>query len=177
MQNDPISPNALAQQRPDQVRSALPRLAAAIDDPQWWTHLRAAAVNRAQDGNLDAAQRVEWSKVAGEAGRRSADLAGSPEDGQYPLRALLISQLGPDPGDPWLDPAALAAEVLAVLTLTPAEARAQADDGYRAPVERIRVLRVHKNLLGPLAVIAPLLADTDDAALVAEWLSVRPLLP
>ncbi|WP_412742819.1 hypothetical protein [Krasilnikovia sp. MM14-A1004] len=96
---------------------------------------------------------------------------------EFNLRSLLIRQLGSVPDDENWDPGALGRDVLAALTLTPAQAAEMAQRWRTLPIEQIRLLRRHKILLTPLAQLADQLPAGPDAERIRTWLSVQPTLP
>jgi hypothetical protein len=96
---------------------------------------------------------------------------------EFHLRALLITELGQHSADPWLDPTTLIGDVLATLTLTPAQARKPIEDWRSEPIGVIRQLRVHKNLLAPLTLVASHMPAARMPSELLEWLSLRPQLP
>jgi hypothetical protein len=93
------------------------------------------------------------------------------------MRALLINELGPLPGDETWDPAALVRSVLATTTLHPQTAGELAHRWTALPPEDILLLRRHKNLLGALATVIDQVPDGSDRDIARAWLAVRPSLP
>jgi hypothetical protein len=93
------------------------------------------------------------------------------------IRALLINELGPIPGDtPW-DPTALTQRVLATTTLRPERAADLAREWKTLPYQEILRLRRHKNLLSPLTTIIDQLPDGKDRDHIRAWYVVLPNLP
>lgn len=123
---------------------------------------------------------LEWAEVADrlythwgstrdasamESGRRSAMF----------LRAWMIRQFGPVPGDPVLDLQALARLFEDGLSLSIAEACALAGDWQALGVESIIALRRIKDRLKPFELL-----DSDlmkEIPRVRDWLAIRHLLP
>jgi hypothetical protein len=96
---------------------------------------------------------------------------------RFHIRALLIRQLGQVDGSATWNADALAHDVLATLTLSPSQAREQSRQWRSLPIDRIRTLRNHKNLLAALGSLADLLRRSPDADLAREWLALRHNLP
>lgn len=93
------------------------------------------------------------------------------------MRAYVILNLGPVPDEEIWQPATLARDVLNTLTMQPEQAQQLAEQWRTLPLDQTRLLRDHKNLLGPLVGVVDLLPDGDLSARVHAWLTVRPKLP
>ncbi|MEV7356985.1 hypothetical protein [Kitasatospora sp. NPDC091276] len=135
---------------------------------------------RSEDG-AGPAERRQWAKLSL---RVNARLHGDGSWGQarmaqndFMLRAWIIDRLGPDAQDPDWDPDVLAADTLAELSLSPAEAGALGARWRALPAEQIGELRRLKNLTGHLDLIIGHLRPGRSRDELQEWLAVRPLLP
>lgn len=147
----------------------------------WWLGTRWIAQLHVYDRTLTAEARREWAEVALSLTDRAERYAGydrwsASADG-FNLRSLVIRDLGSVPGDENWDRAALVRSILAAMTLTPARAAQLAVRWQSLPVEQIRLLRRHKNLLAPLVPLVDQLPAGPDAERVHAWLLVLPHLP
>lgn len=141
--------------------------------------LRVLAGSRMQDERLPRGVRVRWGRVALAAVDRCAEAEDTPgllraADLAY-VRCYLIQRLGQGHAE---DPAALCAELLALIDLTPDEAAAEGPAWRELPLPRIAHLRRVKNLTGWLARLRPHLAPGDPLGEAMDaWTAVRPRLP
>lgn len=92
------------------------------------------------------------------------------------LRTWVIDQLGPD-DDPNWSPETLAADTIAALALSPAEARALADHWRDLGVEQIGELRRHKNLTAHLDRLVNHLEPGPARNQLLAWAETRQHLP
>ncbi|MEU7552535.1 hypothetical protein AB0B01_09260 [Streptomyces sp. NPDC044571] len=138
--------------------------------------LRALAVNGMHDEDLPEAVRLRWGRVALAAiGRVEYPDALARAAGLASVRGYMIRQFGPGRGG---DPAELCRELLALLGLTPEQARAQARDWRVLPRGGAWRLRRIKGLLPWMTLVRPHLAADDPLrADVDAWLAVGPALP
>jgi hypothetical protein len=95
----------------------------------------------------------------------------------FRMRALLIRQLGQVDSSTTWNADALMHDVLAVLTLSPGQAREQAGHWRSLPKDQILTLRHHNSVLAPLESVADLLRPSPEADLAREWLALRLDLP
>lgn len=110
---------------------------------------RAAQVHAYRPDESGPDERRRWAKLASAVdvqlpGDNSWDLDRRAQLG-FSLRLWIIEQLGPD-GDPHWDPAVLAADTLAMLTLDADQAIAMARNRRDLPREQIRDLHRHRDL-------------------------------
>ena len=147
----------------------------------WWLRTRWIAQLHAYDRTLTAEVRREWADVALSLTDHAERFAGydrwSATADACNLRSLLIGEIGSVPGDATWDQAALVRSVLAAVTLMPAQAGELAARWQTLPIEQIRLLRRHKNLLAPLAPLVDQLPAGPDADRARAWLAVLPNLP
>ncbi|MEV7724615.1 hypothetical protein AB0P15_07775 [Streptomyces sp. NPDC087917] len=141
--------------------------------------LRALARARMLDQEPAHEVRVRWARVAFAATYRRAEAEGTGELERAPdlawVRCYLIGELGQAHTE---DPAALCAELLALIDLTPAEAAAQGAVWRELPLPRILHLRRVKNLVRRLEDVRRHLAPDDPlVGAVDAWAAVRRLLP
>lgn len=132
-----------------------------------------------QDDSLPREVRVRWGRVALAAIDRCADVEATHDldraiDVAY-VRCYLIQRLGQEHAE---DPAALCAELLGLIDLTPQEAAAQGPSWRELPVPRIRELRRVKRVAYWLSCLRPHLAADDPLTeAVDAWTAVRDRLP
>jgi hypothetical protein len=150
-------------------------------DINWWLQVRWTPQRHAYDTALVGETRRDWADVfllfvdcmahftTYDRWKAAAD--------RFNMRALLIRQLGQVDGCTTWNADALAYDVLAMLTLSPSQAREQTRQWRSLPTDRIRTLRHHRNVLAPLESVADLLRRSPDADLAREWLALRPDLP
>ncbi|GAB1689265.1 hypothetical protein [Krasilnikovia sp. M28-CT-15] len=154
---------------------------AAPRSVNWWIGIRQRLQHRVYDRDLPADLRREWGEVVLLLMDCAVRIAGgdpwSTAVGKFHLRGLLIRELGPVPGDTTWDQIALTREVLATTTLDVDHAREMAGHWRTLPTEEIRVLRQHKSLFAPLALLADQLPEGDYSEQVNAWLVVQPTLP
>jgi hypothetical protein len=147
----------------------------------WWLGARWVAQHHVYDRTLTAEARRGWADVALLLTQNAERFAGyerwSAATDEVNVRSLLIHELGPVPGDDKWDPAVLARDVLAIVTLAPQEAHELAAQWRALPREQVLLLRRHKNLLAPLVSVVDQLPAGPDAEHVQRWLEVRPNLP
>jgi hypothetical protein len=131
-----------------------------------WLRVRIMPQRRAYDRTLPAGTRREWAMVflsLVEGSERFADLdRWTAATDVAHMRALLINEFGPLPGDETWDPAALVRSALATTTLHPRAAGELAHRWTALPREDILLLRRHKNLLGALATVIDQVPDGSD---------------
>jgi len=161
-------------------------------DINWWLGARWPPQMRAYDTKLAAAARHEYAEVfllfvdcmerftTYDRWRAATD--------RFNMRALLIRQLGQVDRSAIWNADALMHDVLAMLTLSPSEAREQAEQLRSlikartvpmldsAAMDRIRLLLNHNDVLKPLASVAHLLRSSPDTDRAREWLAL-PLNP
>jgi hypothetical protein len=156
----------------------------------WWLWARWPIQMRAYDTDLAAAARREYADLfllLVDCMERftTYDRWDAASD-RFNMRALLIRQLGQVDGSATWNADALMRDVLAMLTLSPSQAREQADQLrslLKAPkagptldsatADRILILLNHKRVLNPLASVAHLLSSSPDADLARQWLATR----
>ncbi|UQX01942.1 hypothetical protein [Streptomyces sp. RerS4] len=177
---------------PGQVLTSVPAAAHTLGELEAWLAagpplrdeprpqaLRVLAVARMQDDRLPREVRVRWARVALAATRRRAAAEGASALETGPdlafVRCYLIRELGAGAAG---EPAALCAELLALLDLTPAEAAERGRIWRELPPARILHLRRLKGVARWLVPLRPLLAVDDPLTeAVDAWLAVRALLP
>jgi len=135
--------------------------------------IRVLAVGRAYRTDDSPDNRRRWARLSLLANAR---LPGDRSSDEFILRAWVIENLGPT-SDPLWDPPSLAADILASLTLDPAEAGAMAAHWRDLPIDRIRELRRHKSRIGPAATLPAVLPPGPVRDRLQIWLDLRPLLP
>ena len=150
-------------------------------DVNWWAYVLVTPQRHAYDTALADEARREWAEVflllVGCMERFTARDRWSAAADRFRMRANLIRQLGQVDGSATWNADALTHDVLAMLTLSPSQAREQAGQWRSLPIDQIRTLRHHKNVLRPLTLVADLLGPTQEAALAREWLTLYPDLP
>lgn len=150
-------------------------------DINWWLQARSTPQQRAYYARLADDARHEWADLfllLVDCVQRftTYDPLAAAAD-RFHMRALLIRQLGQVEGSTTWNADALTYDVLAVLTLSPTQAREQARQWRSLPIERIRTLRNHKNVLAPLEYVVELISASPGTDLACEWLGLRPDLP
>jgi hypothetical protein len=153
----------------------------APTDLNWWLRARIAPQRRAYNRTSPPDVRRDWALVFLSLVDSSETFANlnhwTAATDAATIRALLINELGPIPGDtPW-DPAALTQRVLATTTLRPEAAADLAREWKTLPRQEILLLRRHKNLLTPLTTIIDQLPHGRDRDHVEDWYAVLPNLP
>ncbi|MEU8379374.1 hypothetical protein [Streptosporangium sp. NPDC048865] len=132
----------------------------------------------AQDSGQGETRRI-WARVAFAAldGAEQAGLsAWDANMSRFNLRALLITDF--DPGDdPLWDPDRLALDVLEALPLSLEQAADWAEDWRVRPRDEILALRICKNLLASMELIADRLAEGPVKTQIDRWIDLRPRLP
>jgi hypothetical protein len=150
-------------------------------DVNWWLDVRWTPQQHAYDTALAGDVRRDWADVFllfVDCMERftTYDRWNAAAD-RFHMRALLIRQLGQVDGSTTWNADALTHDVLAMLTLSPTRARQQVHQWRSPPIDQIRTLRHHKNVLAPLESVADLVHRSPHADLVREWLALRPDLP
>jgi hypothetical protein len=155
--------------------------ASAPTEINWWLGVRIMPQSRVYDRTLPPDIRREWAMVfllLVEGSERFAGLdRWAAATDAASMRALLINELGPLPGDETWDSAALVRSVLVTTTLHPQTANELARRWRALPREDILLLRRHKNLLATLAMVFDQVPDGSDRDIARAWLAVRPSLP
>ncbi|MFG1818797.1 hypothetical protein ACGFIF_33885 [Kribbella sp. NPDC049174] len=155
--------------------------ASAPTEINWWLRVRIMPQSRVYNRTLPADVRREWAMVfllLVEGSERFADLdRWEAATDAANMRALLINELGPLPGDETWDPAALVRSVLATTTLHPQAASEMARRWRALPREETLLLRRHKNLLAPLTMVIDQAPAGSDRDIARAWLAVRASLP
>lgn len=155
--------------------------ASAPAETNWWLRVRIMPQSRAYNRRLAADVRREWAMVfllLVEGSERFAGLdRWEAATDAASMRALLINELGPLPGDETWDPAALVRSVLATTTLHPQAASELARRWRALPREEMLLLRRHKNLLAPLTMVIDRVPAGSDRDVARAWLAVRASLP
>ncbi|MDO0909348.1 hypothetical protein QQM39_00220 [Streptomyces sp. DT2A-34] len=116
--------------------------------------VRVVALGHAYRADQPREARQQWAKLSLRANQRLPcdglwDRARTARQ-NFMLRMWMIDHLGPENEDEDWSPETLAADTVAALSLTPAEARALADHWRDLAVEQIGELRRHKNLTAHL---------------------------
>lgn len=150
-------------------------------DVDWWAYLYVTSQGNAYDTALADEARREWAEVyllvVDCMERFTARDRWTLASERFTMRAYLIQHLGQVDGSATWNADALAHDVLAMLTLSPTQAREQAAQWRSQPIDQLRTLGHHKNVLAPLMLVADLLGTTAEAGPVREWLALRPDLP
>ncbi|GAB1641437.1 hypothetical protein KRMM14A1259_18600 [Krasilnikovia sp. MM14-A1259] len=147
----------------------------------WWLRARVMPQHRAYDENLTPEVRRNWGAVVLSLTECAERFAGydrwevAADD--FNLRGLLIRKLGSVPDDENWELGALVRSVLAIVTLTPGQASEMAEHWRTLPTDQIHLLRRHKIVLTPLALLADQVLAGPEAEDVRAWLSIRPSLP
>jgi hypothetical protein len=147
----------------------------------WWLGLRWRAQHLLYDPSLPAGVRLEWAATVLEVTRCMERFAGydhwSAVIDEVHLRCYVISRLGANPHVEASDLAALVRVAASAIDLTPDLARELSSRWRDLPREQILMLRRHKNLLAPLALVADQLPDGPEADRIRALLPVEPDLP
>ncbi|MFF3427789.1 hypothetical protein [Streptomyces sp. NPDC002602] len=143
--------------------------------------VRVVAQSHAYRADEPHEARKQWAKLSLHANQRLHgdglwDRARGAQR-NFMLRMWMIDQLGPDGEDHDWSPATLAADTVAALALTPAEARALADHWRNLAVEQIGELRRHKNLTAHLDRLVIHLQPSPVRDQLLAWTETRPHLP
>jgi hypothetical protein len=150
-------------------------------DVKWWSYAYVTSQGNAYDAALADEARREWAAVflliVDCMERFAARDRWAAAAERFNMRAYLIHHLGQVDGSATWNADTLAHDILAMLTLSPRQAREQAEQWPSLPIDQIRALRHHKNVLAPLTLVAHLLGPTAEAGLAREWLALRPQLP
>ena len=143
-----------------------------------WLSMRVIAQTRAYDVANPIDVRRDWAAVSIKLTECAARFAGYGSWNEAidicNMRAFMIRNLSPVPVS---EVDALIAFALARLTLRPSAAKALADRWQTLPVDRILLLRRHKNLIAPLVHLADQLPDTADADIARSWINIHRHLP
>ena len=148
----------------------------------WWWRVRWMAQQHAHNGRLPTQQRRDWAKTmlaASECEQRFGKQRQWHSEAldRFHMRVYVIVNLSSVPDEEIWQPATLARDVLNTLTMQPEQAQQLAEQWRTLPLDQIRLLRDHKNLLGCLVPVVGLLPDGDLSVRVHAWLTVRPKLP
>jgi hypothetical protein len=143
--------------------------------------VRVVAQGHAYRSDESRSARQQWAKLSLQAnqrrhGDRLWDRARATQQ-NFMLRMWVIDQLGPDDEDPDWSPETLAADTIAALALTAAEARALADRWRDLAVGQIGELRRHKNLTAHLDRLVNHLQPSPARDQLLAWAETRRHLP
>ncbi len=143
--------------------------------------VRVVAQSHAYRADEPHEARQQWAKLSLQANQRLHgdgpwDRARAAQQ-NFMLRMWMIEQLGPDDEDHDWSPETLAADTIAALALTPAEARALADHWRGLAVEQIGELRRHKNLTAHLDRLVNHLQPSPVRDQLLAWTVTRQHLP
>jgi len=143
--------------------------------------VRTMTVLHAQDDRLDPEDRKRWAKLSLQVNTRMHG------DGlwertrmvtqNFRLRTHIIDSLGPDPQDTDWNPDLVAREILAALTLTPAQARELSDHWQTRSKDQIGELRRLKSTIAPLQQLLRHIQPRPLHDQAQEWLAIQELLP
>ncbi|MGP3637253.1 hypothetical protein ACTU45_28575 [Streptomyces sp. 24-1644] len=143
--------------------------------------VRVVAQGHAYRADEPREARQQWAKLSLQANQRLHgdgpwDRARAAQQ-NFMLRMWVIDQLGPDDEDHDWSPETLAADTVAALALTPAEARALADHWRDRAVEQIGELRRHKTLTAHLDRLIEHLQPSPVRDQLLAWTETRRHLP
>jgi hypothetical protein len=147
----------------------------------WWLAVRWSAQSRVYDKELPVPARRDWAAATLQLTQCLERFTGySHWDAiidEVNLRCYAINDLGELPGDPACDVQGLLRAVTGAVTVAPDRALALASHWRDLPREQILLLRQHKRMFGPLAVLADRLPDGPETDQIRVWFAVRPHLP
>jgi hypothetical protein len=148
-------------------------------DINWWLAMRWVAPQKhVYDRALAAEVRREWAEVfflfVDCMERFTTYNRWSAADDRFNMRALLIREHGQVDGSATWNVDAFVCDVLAMLTLSPSQARELSREWQSLPRDQLLTLADHKSVLSPLGLVVDLLGSSPEADLAREWLALRP---
>ncbi|MEU5402609.1 hypothetical protein ABZ348_25280 [Streptomyces sp. NPDC005963] len=155
----------------------------SLDGTVWrqWEELRDIAVGKMQRGELAAAERQQWGRVAIRAVERKRESSVEVKVAvaeEARVRAYLMCQFGPSDIESFRDPAALLSLVVKNIGMDREEIAREACNWMDLPREGILELRRVKNMLTPLKEVSESLKDGNPLwREVESWASLVSKLP
>jgi len=182
------TPRSLLEDMKDWSRTRLNNwLSTVHEDPaqgnaNWWRSVRWIPQSHAYRGTLTADERRDWARTMLAVSEHEQHFGWqqpwSAAHERFMMRAYVILNIGSPPGEEIREPAALARDVLETLTMAPDQAQELAERWRTVPIEQIRLLRDHKNMLSALPPgLVDLIPEGDLLSCVRRWLAIRPQLP